>query len=90
MQLLLKSSDQAPDLRCEVCGEGFAFFCERRTDDDLATAIETARQTIHSHHHGPASNHAHPRNGFLVPSWNGPIEFSGAALLGNAPIWALS
>jgi hypothetical protein len=28
-------------------------------------------------------------NGLLVQAWDGPIEFSGAAMLGNAPNWIL-
>jgi hypothetical protein len=89
MQVLLKSSDRAADFHCEVCGEGFALFCERKTEQEQAEVLAMVRSAIHSHHSDDAPGHAHPRSGFLIPAWSGPIEFSGAALLSNAPVWAL-
>ena len=90
MQALLKSSNQAADFHCEICGEGFAVFCERKTEQEQAEVMAMIQSALHCHHDDGAAAHAHPLNGFLIPAWNGPIEFSGAALLGNAPIWALS
>jgi len=89
MQVLCKSSNETVETRCSICGQGFTLYWERQTRMEQAEAlreVETTLRRQHSHESGP---HAHPTRGFLVPEWNGPIAFSGAAILGNAPSWAL-
>ena len=89
MQVLLKSSESAVETRCAVCGQGFVMFWERQTRMERAEALREIDNTLRRHHHNGATTNAHPVKGFLVPEWNGPIAFSGAAILGNAPAWAL-
>jgi hypothetical protein len=59
----------------------------------MREAFELIDTALASHHHctGELNEEpsAHPLAGFLVPDWDGPIAYSGAALLGNAPPWAL-
>ena len=89
MQVLLKSSDTAIETRCSVCGQGFAMFWERQTGKDHSQALREIEATLRHHHHVGAGPDVHPVKGSLVPAWDGPIAFSGAAILGNAPVWAL-
>ena len=89
MQVLLKSSETAVEARCSVCGQGFVMFWERQSKMERAEALRQIDTTLRTHHHQSNANDVHPVKGFLVPEWNGPIAFSGAAILGNAPVWAL-
>ena len=89
MQVLLKSSDSAVETRCSVCGQGFVMVWERQTRMERAEALRAIDATLREHHHQGAGPEAHPVKGFLVPAWDGPIAYSGAAILGNAPVWAL-
>jgi hypothetical protein len=89
MQVLLKSTESAVEARCSVCGQGFVMFWERQTRMERAEALREIDATLRKHHQTSAGAHVHPVKGFLVPAWDGPIAFSGAAILGNAPVWAL-
>jgi hypothetical protein len=89
MQVLLKSTESAGDTRCSVCGQGFAMFWERQTKAERAEALREIESTLRHHHHAGPGHDVHPVKGFLIPAWDGPIAFSGAAILGNAPVWAL-
>ena len=88
MQVLLKSSETSVETRCSVCGQGFVMFWERHTRMERSEALREIEQTLRHHHH-KGGNSVHPNKGFLVPAWDGPVAFSGAAILGNAPVWAL-
>jgi hypothetical protein len=89
MQVLLKRTNEVIDTRCSVCGQGFALYWERETLNQKHEALREVEQTLRNHHAALSSEDAHPDRGFLVPEWNGPVAFSGAAILGNAPSWAL-
>ena len=89
MQVLLKTSDRNIETHCSICGQGFALYWERQTRTERAEALREIGKTLRGHHRGQNGAEAHPDRGFLVPEWNGPIAFSGAAILGNAPSWAL-
>ena len=89
MQVLCKSSNDATEVSCSVCGQGFVLFWERQTRMEKTTALREVATKLRSHHMQLEGREAHPERGFLVPEWNGPIAYSGAAILGNAPSWAL-
>jgi len=89
MQVLLKSAESVVETRCSVCGQGFVMFWERQTRMERGEALRKIESTLRHHHETSAGPQAHPSKGFLVPEWDGPIAFSGAAILGNAPVWAL-
>jgi hypothetical protein len=89
MQVLCKTSDTAVETNCSVCGQGFVLFWERQSKMERGEALRQIETTLRHHHHVGAGADVHPKKGFLVPEWNGPIAFSGAAILGNAPAWAL-
>jgi hypothetical protein len=89
MQVLCKSSTENADTSCSVCGQGFVLFWERETKAEKAQALREIDKTLRNHHREQAGPEAHPVRGFLVPEWKGQIAFSGAAILGNAPSWAL-
>lgn len=88
MQVLLKSAEKGVETRCSVCGQGFVMFWERQTKVERAEALREVETVLRKHHHADGQ-HVHPERGFLVPAWDGPIAYSGAAILGNAPVWAL-
>ena len=89
MQVLCKSSEGAVETRCSICGQGFLLFGERQTRMERAEALREIDLVLREHHLEGFESKVHPTKGFLVPAWDGPIAFSGAALLGNAPAWAL-
>jgi hypothetical protein len=89
MQVLLKSSNESVETRCSVCGQGFAMYWERQTRDEKAEALREVESTLMNHHRVGSGACVHPDHGFVVPEWDGPVAFSGAAILGNAPSWAL-
>ncbi len=85
MQVLCKSNSERAEIRCEVCGQGFALYWERQTTQEQAEALAEVRVALKNHHRSETTASAHPVSGFLVPAWDGPIAFSGAAMLGNVP-----
>jgi len=89
MQVLCKSTSGNSEAQCCVCGQGFVMFWERQSPAERADTLREIQQTLRKHHRNHPGPQAHPAGGFLVPEWNGPIAFSGAAILGHAPSWAL-
>jgi hypothetical protein len=89
MQVLCKSASGKAETQCCVCGQGFVMFWERQSRTERSEALREIQKVLLSHHRKTPGPQAHPTSGFLVPEWNGPIAFSGAAILGNAPSWAL-
>jgi hypothetical protein len=89
MQVLCKSSNDNSEIRCELCGQGFLLYWERHAEFEYADAIREVEAALRDQHRDEKGVGAHPEHGFLVPAWDGPIEFSGAAILGNAPNWVL-
>jgi hypothetical protein len=89
MQVLLKSTEAAAETRCTICGQGFVMFWERQTKAERTESMRAVETALRHHHHAGGGPNVHPVKGFLVPAWDGPIAFSGAAILGNAPVWAL-
>jgi hypothetical protein len=89
MQVLCKSTNGNAEVHCCVCGQGFVLFWERQSRQERAEALNEIQKTLRGHHSRQAGPEAHPRTGFLVPDWNGPVADSGAAILGHAPTWAL-
>jgi hypothetical protein len=89
MQVLCKTSNKGADFHCTQCGQGFALYWERHSAAERADALKEIEKTLCEQHSRQSGPLAHPEHGFLVPEWNGPIAFSGAAILGNAPNWAL-
>jgi hypothetical protein len=89
MQVLVKSMDDGPDTRCNLCGQGFVMYWARQPENEHAAMLKEVEAALQNHHANADGAAAHPEHGFLVPDWNGPVAFSGAAILGNAPHWAL-
>jgi hypothetical protein len=89
MQVLCKSTNGNAECNCCICGQGFVLFWERQSRTERAEALRDIQDTLRRHHRENLGPHVHPQTGFLVPEWNGPIAFSGAALLGNVPVWDL-
>ena len=89
MQVLCKSSNETADTCCSVCGQGFALYWERQTRSERAQALREIDKELRKHHYNQAGPEAHPTRVVLVPEWKGHVAFSGAAILGNAPSWAL-
>jgi hypothetical protein len=85
MQVLCKSNNERAEIRCDVCGQGFALYWERQTPHEQAEALKEVEAALKNHHRFENKTSAHPIAGFLVPAWDGPVAFSGAAMLGNAP-----
>jgi len=89
MQVLCKSTNGNAEARCCVCGQGFVLFWERQSRAERAETLQEIQKVLRGHHRSQAGPEVHPQNGFLVPQWDGPVAYSGAAILGQAPTWAL-
>lgn len=89
MQVLCKISEEQVETHCSVCGQGFALYWERPSKAERSQALREIEKVLRNHHYNLAGPEAHPRRGFLVPEWKGSVDASGAAILGNAPSWAL-
>jgi hypothetical protein len=89
MQVLCRKSMVSSDVRCSVCGQSFVVFWERSSPSEQAEARSLVMQELREQHIHADDASAHPDLGFNVPAWDGSAAYSGAALLGNAPAWAL-
>jgi hypothetical protein len=89
MQVMCKSSKDQVEATCSVCGQGFVLFWERQSRAEKTIALKEIGKILRGHHSRQDGPEAHPRRSFLVPEWDGPVGYSGAAILGNAPSWAL-
>ncbi len=89
MQVMCKTTNQAANVCCTVCGQGFALYWERHNKMERAQALSEIAKTLRSHHRDKSGPEAHPQRGFLVPEGRGPVSVSGASALGSAPSWAL-
>ena len=85
MQVLCKPSQEAADVSCPVCGQGFLLFWERTGAAQRAEARRGVEQTLRDHH-GIASPTAHPASPFNVPRWPRAIFRAGLPM----PNWVLS
>jgi hypothetical protein len=56
---------------------------------ERAETLREIAKTLRNHHRNQSGPEAHPDRGFLIPERKGSVNFSGAAILGNAPSWAL-
>jgi hypothetical protein len=83
MQVLLRKSQQAQDLTCRVCGQGFRVYWERSSREEQIAMRAGLLKELERHHAGDRSSTAHPDAPFNVPDWQGSPQFSGAALLGG-------
>lgn len=85
MQVLCKPSENAADVRCLICGEGFVVYWERTSKSEQGQTISVIQQTLIEHHTSAAGDETrpHPQGPFNIPSWGGLPSFSGAALLGG-------
>ena len=90
MQVLCKASNTASDIRCNICGQGFLVYWTRTSREEQSAARTEILQALRNHHALSTDSAAHPSAGFNLPAWNGEPRFSAAALLGNAPSWAVA
>jgi hypothetical protein len=88
-QVLCTRSNDANDVRCSVCGQGFLVFWSRfsrKEQDDCREMIQEALRGHHAANPSSAAGSVHPDEGFTVPEWTGSPDFSAAALLtGSKP-----
>jgi hypothetical protein len=89
MQVLCKKTNGNAEMHCCVCGQGFVMFWERQSRAERTESAKEIQLTLRHQHRNGRNTEAHPNGGFLVPEWNGSVAASGAAILGNAPSWAL-
>jgi hypothetical protein len=88
MQVLCKASNNASDIRCKVCGQGFLVYWTRSSLAERAADRSGIEQALRAQHATTDDASAHPTSGFNLPEWDGDVSSSAAALLGNAPAWA--
>lgn len=90
MQVLCKASNNASDIRCNICGQGFLVYWTRTSTTEQNFARDGIMHALRGHHKDVDSADAHPTSGFNVPEWGGEAHASAAALLGNAPAGAVA
>ena len=90
MQVFCLPTSDIADIECSVCGQKYALYFERKSDEERRIAVQMVEEALQRHHHHHESNEAtaHPKTAFNVPDWHGVAHMSGAAILGGAPPWA--
>ncbi len=88
MQVLCLASTDSSDVQCTICGQKYALYFERKSNEEREKALQMVRETLEQHHATGQEPTVHPEKAFNVPSWDGPAHMSGAAILGGAPPWA--
>jgi hypothetical protein len=86
-QVLCTLSNEGSDVRCTVCGQGFLVYWSRFSREEQAECRRLIQEELRAHHvaarDADADRRTHPRQPFTVPPWDGPADYSAAALLGN-------
>ena len=85
MQVLLRRSDDKQDIQCSICNQGFRLYWERPSLAEQATMRAIILGELRQQHATDETPSAHPSMPFNLPSWSGPPQYSGAALLGGLP-----
>jgi hypothetical protein len=75
------------DITCPVCGQKFALYHQRRSEDECLEALDNVRNALMNHHALVSTASAHTQKQFTVPEWTGVIGMSAAALLSGAPVF---
>ena len=75
MQVICKITNQAADVCCSVCGQGFALYWERHNRMERTQALSEIAKTLRSHHRDKSGPEAHPQRGFLVPEGRAACGF---------------
>jgi hypothetical protein len=87
-QVLCTLSHEGSDVRCIICGQGFLVYWSRFSREEQAECRRLIQEQLRNHHidaqDAEADRRTHPRHPFNVPPWDGPSNFSAAALLGNS------
>jgi hypothetical protein len=83
MQVLLRRSDDKQDIQCNICNQGFRLYWERSSPAEQATMRAIIEGELRQQHATDKTPAAHPAMPFNLPSWSGPPQYSGAALLGG-------
>jgi hypothetical protein len=88
MQVFCLPTSDIADIQCRVCGQKYALYFERRSEEERQTAMQMVEEALANHHQNSDDVTAHPTKAFNVPEWHGQAHMSGAAILGGAPPWA--
>jgi hypothetical protein len=88
MQVYCVATEESADVACHICGHQYKLYFERKSAAERAEATARVKQALEAHHAAGEDRSAHPEEPFNVPQWSGRPEFSGAALLGGAPLRA--
>ncbi len=83
MQVLLRKSDERQDLQCPLCSQGCRVYWDRTSLAEQSAVRGTVLDALRHDHATDPSRGAHSDTPFTVPRWEGPPQFSGAALLGG-------
>lgn len=86
MQVLCVVTDGIADISCKICGQKYKLYFERQSYEERALATSLVEQALTSHHALGDGPPVHPEKAFNVPEWSGLARWSGAALLGGAPL----
>ena len=82
-QVLCKRSNEASDVRCSICGQGFLVYWSRFSraeQDDCRRQIQNELRNHHTHNLADGGSHeVHPGDGFSVPLWAGAAPFAAAS-----------
>lgn len=88
MQVFCLATSESADVKCTICGQGYALYFERKLHEEREEALRAVMETLENHHAAGPESTVHPEKAFNVPAWHGPAHMSGAAILGGAPPWA--
>jgi hypothetical protein len=65
-EVVCKLSNEASDVRCSVCGQGFLVYWARFSRAEQVESRRVIQEALREHHAGAAADVVHPRESFTV------------------------
>lgn len=80
MQVFLRNTSGNAECHCCICGQGFVIFWERQSRKQRTESLHEIQKELRKHHRDSPCREVHPREGFMLPEWTGPVAFPFGAI----------
>jgi hypothetical protein len=64
-------------------------FWDRQSRTERVASTHEIQEALRRHHRNAQGPDAHPKEGFLIPEWNGADAIAGSTMSANTPYWDL-
>ena len=80
MQVFCRRTSGNAECHCGICGQGFVIFWERQSRRERMESLHEIQSELRKHHRNSSCREVHPREGFMLSEWKGPVAFPFAAI----------